>query len=284
MSNIFPPTPASQPSFTMESHTILNPWQYADTTVRLQDYEMIWITSGQCLLEMNLSPYQLLSGEICCLAPGQIRRLVPGEESSLIYFRLPSAFFYQLCIETRFPLITLDFHHLSRPMILSLSQGDDEDLSAIVQKMQKEVTNKHSQSHELRNGWLKLFMMYLQRQLRTTTSVNMQSRDTELTMRFLQLLAKAYAKKKMVADYARELMVTPNYLNQIVKRVSGFSASHHIQQFLIMEAKRQAVQSCRSMKEIAYDLGFDDLSHFSKFFKNKSGGNFSSFKRERMSV
>jgi YesN/AraC family two-component response regulator len=127
-------------------------------------------------------------------------------------------------------------------------------------------------------------MMYLRRQVQLAGPAAVQSRDSELTLKFLELLAKAFAKKKMVADYARELMVTPNYLNQIVKRVSGFSASHHIQQFLIMEAKRQAVHSSRSMKEIAYDLGFDDLSHFSKFFKNKSGGNFSSFKRERMTM
>jgi YesN/AraC family two-component response regulator len=118
----------------------------------------------------------------------------------------------------------------------------------------------------------------------TKTAVPTQSRDTELACKFMELVSRAYATKKMVADYASELMVTPNYLNQIVKRVSGFPASHHIQQYLIMEAKRQAIQSCRSMKEIAYDLGFEDLAHFSKFFKNKSGTNFSSFKKSRQLV
>jgi YesN/AraC family two-component response regulator len=95
----------------------------------------------------------------------------------------------------------------------------------------------------------------------------------------MELVSRTSRTKKMVADYASELMVTPNYLNQIVKRVSGFPASHHIQQYLIIEAKRQATQSCRSMKEIAYDLGFDDLAHFSKFFKSKSGTNFTNFKK-----
>jgi AraC family transcriptional activator of pobA len=46
-----------------------------------------------------------------------------------------------------------------------------------------------------------------------------------------------------------------------------------------MEAKRQAIHANVSMKEIAYLLGFEDHSHFSKYFKNNSGMNFSSFKK-----
>ena len=47
-----------------------------------------------------------------------------------------------------------------------------------------------------------------------------------------------------------------------------------------MEAKRQAMYSQVSMKEIAYGLGFDNLAHFSKYFKTNSGINFTDFKRQ----
>jgi AraC-like DNA-binding protein len=68
-------------------------------------------------------------------------------------------------------------------------------------------------------------------------------------------------------------------LNRIVKKLSGFPVSYHIQQQIVLEAKRLAHYSDRSMKEIAYMLGFEDLAHFSKFFKNNSGMNFSNFKK-----
>ena len=53
-------------------------------------------------------------------------------------------------------------------------------------------------------------------------------------------------------------------------------------QRVVLEAKRQATYSGASMKEIAHQLGFDDIAHFSKFFKNFSGLSFSNYKKEVM--
>ena len=86
----------------------------------------------------------------------------------------------------------------------------------------------------------------------------------------------------MVIDYASQLYVTPNYLNRIVKKITGFTASHHIQQQIILEAKRKALYLSASMKEIAYSLGFDNLAHFSKFFKNNCGMSFTDFKKQAL--
>ena len=97
------------------------------------------------------------------------------------------------------------------------------------------------------------------------------------------VIKKKFKTKKMVADYAEELFITPNYLNGIVKKTTGFSAGHHIRQRVVLEAKRMCRYSDAGMKEIAYDLGFIDSSHFSKFFKAVSGMNFSDFKKEALS-
>lgn len=86
---------------------------------------------------------------------------------------------------------------------------------------------------------------------------------------------------KKVSDYAAALGAAPNYLNVRVKRVSGFTASHHIQQRILQEAKRKARWEGKNLKEIAYMLGYDDISHFSKFFKKTAGFTFSDFKKIR---
>ena len=52
----------------------------------------------------------------------------------------------------------------------------------------------------------------------------------------------------------------------------------------MLEAKRQAAYSSLTMKEIAYQLGFDDIAHFSKFFKNVSGSSFTDFKKKNAIV
>ena len=88
----------------------------------------------------------------------------------------------------------------------------------------------------------------------------------------------------MVAEYAQKLLVTPNYLNGIIKKNTGYSAGHHIRQRVVLEAKRMSRYSDAAMKEIAYNLGFADISHFSKFFKTEAGTNFSDFKKEGSNI
>jgi AraC-like DNA-binding protein len=97
-------------------------------------------------------------------------------------------------------------------------------------------------------------------------------------------LEKNFKEQRMVAEYASELSVSPNYLNEIVKKVTGQSAGYHIRQRIGLEAKRKALHTGMCMKEIAYYLGFSDLAHFSKFFKLTTGKNFSDMRKERVTL
>jgi AraC-like DNA-binding protein len=76
------------------------------------------------------------------------------------------------------------------------------------------------------------------------------------------------------------LHVSAGYLNDTVREMSGAAASTHIQQRVIREAKRRILFEGSSMKEVAFSLGFSDQAHFSKYFKNISGKNFTDFKKE----
>jgi AraC-like DNA-binding protein len=85
----------------------------------------------------------------------------------------------------------------------------------------------------------------------------------------------------LVKQYATELHVSANHLNEVVKRITGRCAGNQIRERIVLEAKRKAVSPQTSMKEVAFDLGYDDMAHFSKFFKSVCGKNFSTFKKER---
>lgn len=80
-----------------------------------------------------------------------------------------------------------------------------------------------------------------------------------------------YKEEKSVAFYAEKLNISPNYLNILCKKHLYRSATSLIHNRLILEAKRLLLISKKSIKEIAYELGFYDLAYFSKFFKNQTG-------------
>jgi AraC-like DNA-binding protein len=104
-------------------------------------------------------------------------------------------------------------------------------------------------------------------------------RPNDLLSRFLLLIEKNYSTNKMPGDYAAELCVSASYLNAIVKSSTGYPTTFHIQQRKIMEAKKQIVWHGMSLKEAAYQLGFADSAHFTKFFKAKAGMTYQHFKR-----
>jgi AraC-like DNA-binding protein len=154
------------------------------------------------------------------------------------------------------------------------------EMIEVIERMISECSNAYPGKQDILRWLLKIFLIYVNRHQRLLGQQPAYLTQSGLASMFFGLLEKNYASRKMVADYAQDLSVTPNYLNETVKKASGYPASYHIQQRIILEAKRKATHVRKSMKEIAYDLGFDDISHFSKYFKKVSGVSFSEFKKE----
>jgi AraC-like DNA-binding protein len=175
------------------------------------------------------------------------------------------------------------FQLFSLLQVLSVQKEMVIEMTEIMIKMKKEFENEYSFKTQLLRRYFKIFLIYVSRQFEKSQQNIHYTREAELTKRFMELLEKNFKEKKMVADYADELFITPNYLNGIVKKNTGFSAGHHIRQRVVLEAKRMCRYSDAGMKTIAYSLGFLDSSHFSKFFKAVCGINFSDFKKEGLS-
>lgn len=68
---------------------------------------------------------------------------------------------------------------------------------------------------------------------------------------------------------ANLLNLSPNYLSDLLKKETGKSAQEHIQFLLLEKSKTQLLNSNKSVKEIAYSLGFEYPQSFSKLFKKK---------------
>jgi AraC family transcriptional activator of pobA len=101
-----------------------------------------------------------------------------------------------------------------------------------------------------------------------------------LFLRFRQLLEQYYTEWKSVTAYADQLCVTPNHLSVSIKRETGRPAGDYIRQRIMLEAQRLAAVQDAPLKEVAYQLGFEDAAHFSKLFKRCHGVSFSSFKAQ----
>jgi AraC family transcriptional regulator, transcriptional activator of pobA len=254
-----------------EIHT-LEWFSQNQVTAKTGAYEILWVKRGSGSLEVNLQEFEISDQTVYCVLPSQLRRLHVTGKMEGYYISLSADFLYLAETTLSFSLLS----EQSQPLQIRIDEDTQNEVEEILIKMRKEFVNYYSFRLEILKGLFSIFLLYTSRKFPYTVTF---TKDAELLRRFMQLLREHFITKKMVTDYADALHITPSYLNQVVKKISGYTASHHIQQCLIMEAKKQAIHSNRSMKEIAYALGFNDMAHFSKFFKNNSGVNFTNFKK-----
>lgn len=105
--------------------------------------------------------------------------------------------------------------------------------------------------------------------LRTGTVTLAPSDATVEALR--RLVEEHFREQRLIGFYADKLAVTPDRLNDHVKRASGVTAGHLIRQRVLTEAKRALVFTRQPIHEISFDLGFADPSHFARFFRKQTG-------------
>ncbi|MDB5267036.1 MAG: helix-turn-helix protein [Hymenobacter sp.] len=91
-----------------------------------------------------------------------------------------------------------------------------------------------------------------------------------ITQLYKDALAQHIYEKHSVAAYAELLAVSPNHLNKCVKTVTGKSAQDTLDEMVLLEAKALLKQSTLTISEIAFKLGKEDPSSFSRFFRLKT--------------
>lgn len=97
------------------------------------------------------------------------------------------------------------------------------------------------------------------------------SRTYNLFYHFMQLLASNYMIEREVAWYAQTLSLTPKYLSEVVKTVSGRTVGQWISIMVVMEIKSLLRNTDMSVKQIAQQLNFTTQSFMGRYFKNLTG-------------
>lgn len=242
-------------------------------------YSITWMLQGNGTHHINYNDYPIHGNSLLLAAPGQLHLLDADADAQGYKITFTESFisgdndtldgFYDAGL----------FHLFSHCPVLRPDAATTAELQHILHRITQESLIQQSLQTEIISRYLKIFLIHIIRLCELSQPAAPIPVQNGLVKRFLALVEKNFREKKQVIEYAAHLSVTPNHLNEMVKKVSGYAASHHIRQRIIREAKRMATHSEANMKEIAYYLGFESSSHFSRFFKNLTGTNFSDFKK-----
>ena len=235
--------------------------------------ELIWLTKGHFQVMLDLKTFDVAAGMILFNAPGQEFYVPSATELEGLVIRFPVAFF-PADLNSPYPNLG---YCISR--IFQVDGLTAATILRLIDCMRQELANQHIQQMEVLSGYFRIVLIYLSRQRYVVYKSSFKSDMALLAKRFFDLLERKYHVNKKVSEYADELAITPNYLNQIIKQETGLSASANIRKRLLLQAKRMALVEGVSMKAVAYKLGFEDTAHFSKFFKMGCGCNFTDYRK-----
>ena len=100
---------------------------------------------------------------------------------------------------------------------------------------------------------------------------NFNTRTFNIFYRFMQLLSRNFGEQRSVNWYADQLQLTPKYLSQLIKNVSGRTVGQWVSVLVVMEIKNLLRNTDLSIKEISTGLNFPSQSLMGRYFKNYTG-------------
>jgi AraC family transcriptional activator of pobA len=158
--------------------------------------------------------------------------------------------------------------------LLSFSRADDaERLARLCRELLDETSLAREGYEVAARSYLALIGIEVARlaaSRRRTGTVTLTAGDPTVEL-LRRLIEVHFQTERNIGFYAGKLAMTPDRLNDHVKRATGVTAGHLLRQRILTEAKRQLVFTRLTVGEIAYDLAFADPSHFGRFFKKQTG-------------
>lgn len=228
-------------------------------------YMFILQIQGIFLWELDFKQITLSGSSAHYVAPGQVHRYLSQNDCSGWFL-----FMNPLLISEKYTQILNTYLNSNQGIDIS----DKNVLFSIISvfetliKQKKEFFQDHIEN-SLADTVLGIFTGALVEQHGAEKLIGGQKYQT--VYRFKHLLQSRYRDSKKAKDYAALLHITPLYLNEIVKQITGFTVSYWIQQTVLLEAKRMLYYSKLDVKQIAFELGYEDHTYFSRFFKKNTG-------------
>jgi len=177
--------------------------------------------------------------------------------------------------------VTLDELPIFRPggyPVFQVSKQDAKELTAIFLKMEKELASDYRFKYDLLRNYVVELIHYGQKLQPAAALHPTHNASARISTLFIELLERQFPiesphqmlKLRTAKDYANHLSVHVNHLNKVLKENTGKTTTDIITGRITQEAKILLKQTDWNISEIAYCLGFEEVAHFSNFFRKQT--------------
>lgn len=170
------------------------------------------------------------------------------------------------------------FFGASELPIINLEQEELEKFEILWKMFIIEMKSNDSLQIEMLQMMLKRYLILCARIYKYQENFPSEKKHADLVREFNFLVEQHFKTKHSVKEYAELMFKSPKTLSNVFSKLGFKSPLQYIQNRLLLESKRLLHYSNLSIKEIAFEIGFEDIQTFSRFFKKKHGISPSEFK------
>jgi AraC-like DNA-binding protein len=229
-------------------------------------YYVLILEKGAGTHEIDFIPYTIGDRSVFFMRPGQVHQLLLKSDSKGYLMQFRDEFY--LSPDKGSGQLLRKASHINH---YQLDVKSCQKLLSILKYIYDEDANKDDKYTEIIKANMGMLFIELLRQYKTASPTNANLYTQERLEEFLELLDKHAFEHKQVLDYASMLHLSAYQLNAITKATLGKTCSELINDHIILEAKRYLLATSNQINQIADELGYEDVSYFTRFFRKHTG-------------
>lgn len=227
---------------------------------------------GKARLQVNYKDWQLYDGAVITVFPNDVVKLRVEETFQVEMLKYNPSLLREASLQleqTVYSSLREDRCRQDTPVVTNIINGmfallkvyfDQSECTCISQLVLRQLKAFFIGFHE-----------YLQRNPQYRPDEVKSYRVRELFNRFMMLLEKDYKISRDVNYYAEQMNISSKYLTNIVNQVTGHTPKTIIDQYVILQLKMHLKRTTQSIKEMAWEFHFADVSFFCRYFKKHTG-------------
>ena len=246
---------------------------YFDHLQRNNYYSLIWVMEGNGKVKADFSEYEFEKNSLFAFSPYQPFMFSSANLKGMAIQFHPDFF----CIHKHHNEVACNgvlFNNIYQPPFISIDDISASTFMMLMEQMKSEMQVPALAQYELLISYLKIFLITASRlktQQQPEARASVADHKEPFILRSLKdAIEKDFKTKHSASEYANSLNISAKALAKITKTHFNKTLTELISERIIIEAKRELYLTNKAIKEIAYELGYDDEYHFSRFFKTKA--------------
>ena len=230
---------------------------------------ILWFISGDNVMVIDGRTMSFEKDQIIFLT--EFHKVHPEKISGIRMIRFNRSFYCILDHDREVGCKGILFFGASQLPILDIPDGEKEKLEVFWNMLEIEMQSRDHLQIDMLQMMLKRYLILSTRWYKAQNTLVSDGKHTNLIREFNFLVEQHFRTLHSVSDYAKLLHKSPKTLSNIFSKLGDKTPLQYIQDRKILEARRLLRFSDHQVQEIAYDLGYQDVQAFSRFFKKHEG-------------